>query len=127
MVEDLENPTRYGLIDGTSSAWSPVCPDGSQTLTTTDKWGSFSCLYGDDEQTAYDPTISNSLAKPQAIGEVTSSNIDNLFDYGREANTAKLYLDGNASTLQSWMPESTQPGFHEHNGCRWTTEWKSRK
>jgi hypothetical protein len=131
--EGLGNPTRFGHIDSTSRAWGPVCSDGSQTLTTTDKWVSFSGLYEDDEQTAYDPTISNSLARSQAIDGVTGSNIGNLFDHGTETDTTKLYLDGNASacenasTLQSWTPESMQPRFDEYNHCRWTTEWKSRK
>jgi hypothetical protein len=133
MVESLENLTRYGHMDGTSSAWSAVCPDGSQTLTMTDKLGSFFGLYEEDEQTACDFTISNLSANPQAIDEVTSSNIGILFDYGTEPNTAELYSDRNAgacenvSTLQSWTPASMQPGFGEHNDCRFTTEWKSRK
>jgi hypothetical protein len=132
MVEGLENLTRYGHMGGTSSAWSPICPDSSQTLTMTDKSGSFSGLHEDDGQTACDFTISNSSANRQAIEEVTRFNIGNLFDYGTKANTAELYSDGNASacenasTLQSWTPESMQPGFGEHNECRWTTKWKSR-
>jgi hypothetical protein len=132
-VEGLENPARYSHIDGTSSAWSLVCSDGSQTLTATGRWKSFPGLYEDDEHTVYHSTISNSLAIPQAVGEVTSPNIGKLFDYGTEANTAKLYLDGNArarenaSTLQSWTPEIMQPGFDKHNDCRWRTEWKSRQ
>jgi hypothetical protein len=131
MVESLENLTRYGHMGGTSCAWSPVCPDDSQSLTMTDKLASFSSLYEDDEQTACDFTISKSSANPQAIDEVTSSNIGNLLYYGTEANTAELYSDGNASafenpsTLQSWTPASMQPGFGQHNDCRWTTEWKS--
>jgi hypothetical protein len=132
MVESLKDLTRYCHMGGTSCAWSPVCPDDSQTLTMTDKLGSFSGLYEDDEQTACDFTISNSSANPQAIDEVTSSNIGILFDYGTEANAAELYSDGNASacenasTPQSWTPASMQPGFGEHHDCRWTTEWKSR-
>jgi hypothetical protein len=133
MIDGLENLTRYGHMGGTSCAWSPVCPDDSQTLTMTDILGSFSGLYEDDEQTACDLTINSSSANPQAIDEVTSSKLGNLFDYGTEANTAELYSDGNASayenasTLQSWTPASMQPGFGEHNDCRWTKEWKSRK
>jgi hypothetical protein len=132
-VEGLENLTRYSHIDGTSSAWSLLCSDGSQALTATGRWKSYSGLYEDDEHTAYDSTISDSLAKPQAVGRVTGSNIGKLFEYGTEANAAKLYLDGNAgacgnaSTLQSWTPESMWPGLDERNDCMWTTEWKLRQ
>jgi hypothetical protein len=85
------------------------------------------------EKTAYDSTISNSLAKPQAIDRVTGPSPGSLFDDGTEANTPKLYSDGNASTcenastLQSWAPERMQPGFDEHDVCRLTTERKSRR
>jgi hypothetical protein len=132
-VERLKHPTRYSHINSASSAWSPVCPDGSQTLTKTDTWASFSSLYEDDEQTAYDSNISNSLAKPQAIDRVTGSSPGNLFDDGTEANTPKLYSDGNASTcenastLQSRALERMQPGFDEHDVCRLTAEPKSRR
>jgi hypothetical protein len=132
-VEGLENQTRYGHKESTSSAWNPVYPGGSQTLTTTDRWGNFPGLSENGEQTSYDSTISSSLDEPQAIDRVIGSNTGDLSDYGTDKNTAKLYLDGNASacenasTLQSWTPESMQPWCDEHNDCRWTTEWKSRQ